>query len=243
MKIEKVYNQDIETAGRYLYTDKNNYSANLVWERQTSEIVDMIRNVSQKNISILDIGCGDATFVFDCFKILKPKMILGFDLADRAIAAARKKIPLRLKNKIKFRTLNIYDMKNVFKKRQFNLSMLRGVLHHLDNPEEAIKCTSGISDYMLVLEPNGYNLILKIIEKFSSYHVAHREKSYWPPSMEKWFKNAGYEIVSQRYIGIVPYFCNKYFAMLLKAVEPFFENIPYLNKLYCAVSLTLYKSR
>jgi ubiquinone/menaquinone biosynthesis C-methylase UbiE len=129
-----------------------------------------------------------------------------------------------------------------FAGNKFDVAVIRGVLHHLYYPEDAIKKISKIADNVLVLEPSGYNPIVKIIEKTSPYHIAHQERSYWPPTLNKWFKNAGYKVLRQKYFGIVPYFCNEKLAKMLKIVEPFFELIP-LIKIYGGTNIILYTKK
>jgi hypothetical protein len=44
--------------------------------------------------------------------------------------------------------------------------------------EKAIQIICNIADEIIVAEPNGYNPVLKIMEKVSPYHIQHEEKSY-----------------------------------------------------------------
>lgn len=240
-KMRKIYNQDIESYGKYLYTDEKNYSSYIATRKQTEEMANLIKEFLPKDMSILDIGCGDGTFTFELFNRLAPINIIGFDIAEKAISIAKRKIKPTHGNKVGFIVSNIYGMDRHFTENQFDIGILRGVLHHVDEPEKAIKSMKNITRYLLVLEPNGFNPILKVIEKVSPYHKIHQEKSYWPPAMENWLKKNSYLIIKQRYFGLVPYFCNKHIAKLLKIIEPLFENIPYLNRLWCSVNLTLYR--
>jgi len=94
---------------------------------------------------------------------------------------------------------------------------------------------------VLALEPNGYNPVMKVIEKVSIYHREHDEKSYWPPTLNNWFERNGYSVVSQRFFGIVPYFCSTPLARSLKFAEPMFEMAPIVRHLACGTNLILYK--
>ena len=140
-----------------------------------------------------------------------------------------------------FEVGTIHDVNKHYRKDQFDVILIRGVLHHLSEPEGAIEAVSLIGRSVVVLEPNGYNPILKVIEKVSPYRRRHEEKSYWPPLLKAWFTKRGYAVVEQTYFCVVPHFCPAPMARALSYMEPFFERVPYIHKLYCGVHLTLYK--
>ena len=94
---------------------------------------------------------------------------------------------------------------------------------------------------MIIVEPNGYNPVLKVIEKVSPYHRAHDEKSYWPPTLNAWFRRNGFSVVKQKFFGVVPFFCPTPIAKSLKAIEPPIEALPITRHLACGTNLVLYR--
>lgn len=237
-----VFDEDILDIGSYAYTNKDIYSAYIATKKQSEKIIQLLNISLSDNSRILDIGCGDGTFTFEVLKIIKPKQILGFDIAEIAIKKAQGKIKRRNKKGIKFIISDIYSINKYVKKNEFDIGIMRGVLHHLSDPERAIAKVNKIIDKLIILEPNGYNPILKIIEKRSLYHIRHQEKSYWPLSLCKWFTSNGYTLKRKECFGIVPYFCNENIAKILKTIEPIFENIPYINRFYCGSSVYLFEN-
>ena len=51
-----------------------------------------------------------------------------------------------------------------FPEGKFDLIILRGVLHHVLDPAEAIRQCAARTNALLIIEPNGNNPILKLIE-------------------------------------------------------------------------------
>lgn len=246
MKLRKekninIFNQDVKKNEGYLYTSDKLYSAKVATQKQTDQLVTLINKHFPKKIKIVDIGCGDGKHTVELFKRISPSQILGIDPAKEAILVAKKRFNRKNKGKVIFKVGNIYEINELVKNNQFDLAIIRGVLHHLYQPENAILEISQAFKAVIIIEANGYNPILKVIEKISPYHKEHEEKSYFPPLLNSWFKKYGYQIISERYYGIVPYFCPDILAKLLKFTEPFFENIPFLNRLYCACNYILYK--
>jgi ubiquinone/menaquinone biosynthesis C-methylase UbiE len=241
-KTREVYNHDVIANGGYLYTGKSVYSACVATQKQTDEIHRLIRKFFKPPLRILDMGCGDGTYTLQMLQAIRPKEIVGFDIAEEAIAIATERIPKGAKN-ISFTAGDAYRMSKKYKQGQFDLGVFRGVLHHMEQPQKAIAEVAKIMDWVLVLEPNGFNPVLKVIEKISPYHKNHGEKSYWPPTLDRWFTDAGYRVASKKYFSIVPYFCPKILVHLLKLVEPVLERIPLLNRFYCGGILVLYRKK
>src|SRR5690242_13388453 len=105
-KVEKnisEFNKDVNAHGRYVYTDQTVYSLFTARKRQFDVIIETITENFDKKINILDVGCGDGTFVFQLWKTLKPKYIMGVDAAKQAVDSAKKRIPSKIKNKISFK--------------------------------------------------------------------------------------------------------------------------------------------
>jgi len=231
------FNKDINNAGGYLYTNDRIISATLATERQTKEIINFLNKYLNKNIHILDVGCGDGTYTFELFKRFKPKKITAFDITKNAIKRAREK---NIYEKfIFFKVLDIYKA-SVKLNKKYDVAVIRGVLHHLNNPQDAIKEISKIADAVILLEPNGYNPLLKLIENFSPYHVAHDEKSFFPHVLNSWFTYHKYKIVEQKFFGIIPYFFPAKIAYLLNYIERYFESIPFFNRLFCGTNIVLF---
>lgn len=235
------FNEDIKKNGQYLYTNFQQYSAYIATKRQSKELIKLIMEYIGYNATILDVGCGDGIFTLELLNEVKPKKIIGFDKAQLAIKLANKHIKKGDKKKITFRYCDIYNAHKYFRKNSFNIIIVRGVLHHVDDPQRAIASLSYISNKIIVLEPNGSNPILKLIEKISPYHRRHGEKSYLPPMLNKWFKNNGYVVKKQQYFSIIPYFFPKSIVKLLEHIEPFMERLPFVKVYYCGTNLIYYE--
>ena len=87
----------------------------------------------------------------------------------------------------------------------------------------------------MVIEPNGYNPGLKMLERFSTYHRQHDEKSYAPAKLQKWVEELDGTISKRVWAGFVPMFCPDWLARITKFVEPAVERLPLIRNVGCAV--------
>ncbi|OGK22189.1 hypothetical protein A2866_03465 [Candidatus Roizmanbacteria bacterium RIFCSPHIGHO2_01_FULL_39_8] len=222
------FDSDVSLNGGYLYTTNALLSSRLANERLTRATIDMMR---LKGKRVIDVGCGDGSYTIDLYKKYKPEYTLGFDASRNAINLAK---VLYKKNKnIYFEKGNIYNIPKRF--GNFDIAIIRGVLHHLDSPQKAIQSVAKVASHIIILEPNGYNPLLKIIEKVSLYHRIHKEKSYFPLLIRTWVKKAGFRVIEDDFVGLVPFFCPDGMATTLKKVEPFVEGFPYVRNFLCGV--------
>jgi SAM-dependent methyltransferase len=121
----------------------------------------------------------------------------------------------------------------------FDIAYLRGVLHHMDQPQLAIREAVRVASTVVVIEPNGYNPVLKVLERYSPYHVEHHEKSYPPLQLDRWATAAGGTVTVRKWAGLVPMFCPDWMARPLKVIEPLVEVAPLLNLISCAVYVSV----
>ena len=221
------FNEDVAENEGYLYTRTSKLSCRLANQRQSRLITDMI-DISGKRV--IDVGCGDGTYTLDLLKC-NTSYILGVDAAETAIESAN--VKAEGVDGISFQVASVYDLQDLGEK--FDVAIVRGVLHHLYNAKEAVANISKIASQAVIVEPNGYNPILKVIEKTSRYHIEHEEKSYSPHLLNTWIRQCGGSVVKSTYGGLVPMFCPDLMARLLKKIEPIVEAIPLFRCISCAV--------
>lgn len=168
----ETFRSDILANGTYQYSNTRKLSSRLSGKRTSNIIHQMLGCVKGKRI--IDIGCGDGIFTRELIA-LNPQFITGIDPNEAAIAVAKESVA-NIEN-IEFNVMGAYQIPPI---KKYDIAIIRGVLHHLDQVEKAINIICNIAEVIVVAEPNGFNPVLKIMEKVSPYHILHEEKSYSP---------------------------------------------------------------
>lgn len=209
------FNQDILRQGGYRYTINAPYSSKVANQRMTQAILERIPLDAG---TLIDIGCGDGVYT-QILKDSRPSLkITGVDAAPKAIELAREKYP-----QIEFL---LWDVTSPFRSRLFDVAVVRGLLHHTSFPDKVLENIANTARHIIIVEPNGNNPVLKIIEKVSPYHRAHEERSFSSGLLRRWCYLAGLNVVSLDFIGFVPMFFPAFFAQLILCLQPFLERIP-----------------
>jgi SAM-dependent methyltransferase len=232
MNIKKNVNQfekDVCSIGGYQYT--GNKLSSLIANKRMSDAVKEIFNFT--NQTVLDCGCGDGKYTQD-YMDFGASRVVAIDPAKNAIGRAM----LQIKDpKIVFSVGDIYNLKNhpviMNQKSNFNVGVLRGVLHHVSDQRLAVENVAGVVDSLIILEPNGSNPVLKVIEKNSQYHIEHEEQSFSFKEIKVWLTHAGFKHIKHSYINLVPFFCPDWFARMADLLTPIFEKIPVLRRFVC----------
>jgi ubiquinone/menaquinone biosynthesis C-methylase UbiE len=226
-----IFDRDASSHGGYLYTINDRLSSRMALGRMLDAIMTVGR-VSGR--SVLDIGCGDGFFTFRYMERGGARRIVGIDPARGAVKVAnmRGQIP-----GIEFVVGTGHCLP--FRDKSFDLALMQGVLHHDTDPKKIIEEAMRLASGVLILEPNGNNPGLKVIEKTSRYHIDHGEKSYASWQLRRWVEECGGTVERIYFAGLVPIFCPGWMARLLKAIEPLVEKIPVLNAIGCAYCVLL----
>lgn len=222
---ERPFSHDATTHGGYLYTKQQPLSAKLAIGRQTAEVLRLFDFTDKR---VLDVGCGDGTTTIDLFDKAQPQYIEAFDPAASAIEIAASGTAGR---PIRFSVGSAYEIPHP--DGSFDIAHLRGVLHHMNRPDLAVAEAARVARTVIILEPNGLNPVLKVIEKVSPYHRAHGERSFPPALIRRWMRSAGLKIASDGYCCLVPYFCPDSLARMLNAIEPAIEKVPWVRQISC----------
>jgi SAM-dependent methyltransferase len=226
-KSVSAFNQDAVRHQGYLYSTNAPLSSQMA-NKRISDIT--LENVDLCDKTVLDIGCGDGVYTIELFDKIRVKRMLGVDYAAQAVEIARAKSGVR---PIQYEVQSAYSLP--YATKSFDVAILRGVLHHLDDPVPALKEALRVATLVWVIEPNGYNPGLKFLEKFSRYHIEHHEKSYAPVYLDREIKKLGGKVLQRKWAGFVPMFCPNWLAKLMKVIEPVVESVPVIKHLGCAV--------
>ena len=221
----KAFSEDVNEFGGYAYTTQA-LSGRMSNARISKSILAMDIFTGKK---IIDIGCGDGTYSYELAQ-QKPALVVAIDPVENAVKAAAKKYK-EVKN-LRFECVDLYQME--IPQKPYDIAVLRGVLHHLHDLEKGIEIACKLAKKILVMEPNGYNPVLKIIEKTSRYHIEHGEQSFAPATLRWIFKKYGGTVVFDEFIGLVPFFCPDKAANFLKFFEKTVETIPFFRAIACA---------
>lgn len=227
----EAFNRDAVSLGSYAYTDNSRLSSRMATQT-SSELVMRVGKLAGR--SVLDIGCGDGYYTIGYWDACGPTSMVGIDAAESAVDIAKVK---RGDRPIRFQSGDAHQLP--FPDDSFDLALLQSILHHDSDPGRTLSEAFRVADRVLIHEPNGHNLGLKIIERVSPYHRAHKERSYTLAKIARWIEKAGGEVEHVEYAGFVPMFCPDLLARGMKAVEPLLEYIPGVSTLVCAVYVVL----
>lgn len=228
-----IFDREISESGGNLY----NTSAQLSCKMSNSRLSASIANITDfKGKKIIDVGCGDGVFTSELLEF-SPNSILGIDSSELSIDVAKKNIGTN--SKIEFVVKDICDLKKIDK--FFDIAIVRGVLHHLDDISAGIANISSIAKEVVVLEPNAYNLMVRVVLKISKWHIERGEKVISPSFLISEFKKSQFCMSDYKFFNLVPLFCPDYIAHTLKFFEPVVEKFPIVNKLFCGSYVAKFK--
>jgi len=224
------FNEDVADVGGYVYTSTTKRSCLRANRRNTDELIATARPAG---LRLLDVGCGDGAYTVELYNETQVAHVTGIDPAADAIAVAQRRIPAQDK-RLTFQT-GLAD--SLLGGEPFDIAIYRGVLHHTADPASEIATGMRLARRLLILEPNGWNPILKCIERLSPYHRAHAERSFTSHRYCRWVAAAGGKVTAIRYFGLVPFFCPDWMVSIGIVLEPIVERIPGLRTLACGQML------
>lgn len=216
------FNQDVQRNDGYLYTTNQSLSSTLANQRISDAVAKYIH---PDDATLVDIGCGDGAYTSE-IKTRFPRLAIeGFDPAEEAVRIARKNYP-----DITFRVMSILGEDAGANTARFDVAILRGVLHHLPNQLLAIRNALRMCKKLIIVEPNGNNPLLKVIEAVSPYHRKHEEQSFSYWKLRRWSIASGGEVLAHEYIGFVPFFFPAGPARVIHSLQPMLEQVPVIRE-------------
>jgi SAM-dependent methyltransferase len=199
------------------------------------EIADALS--ASRDGRVLDVGCGDGAFAN---QMLAPyyREVDAFDKSDIAIRRAQAEASGQ---NATFRAVDLisFDLDSL---PHYEAAFLIGILHHIKSATPAIlRALAKRTDKMVVLEPNGNNLMRKAMELTSAYRRAG-EDSFRTKDLIAIFAAAGWQTISWQRLNLFPNFTPGVIYRWLAPLEPWVEQSQFWNML-CTVDLYGLKKR
>lgn len=223
------FSADIGANAGYLYTTNASLSSRLANGRMTEAAMAV---ASFSGRTVIDIGCGDGTYTAELVSVGRASEVHATDPSAEAVRVARSRTR-DLGPAVHFTVASAYRLP--YPDDRFDMAHLRGVLHHMDDPVNALRESLRVARRVVVVEPNGYNPGLKLLERCSRYHIEHGEKSYAPRTLDRWLREVGGRVDTRLWAGFVPMFCPDRAARAMRLVQPVLERAPGLRAVGCAV--------
>src|SRR5258708_31141448 len=143
--------------------------------------------------TVTDIGCGDGTFTMRYWDRGKPRMMSALDPAVKAVVSASIKSRGR---PINFIAADGHHLP--YADDAFDVAILQAILHHDSDPAATIREAFRVARELVVLEPNGYSPMLKLMERLSPYHRDPEERAYPSPPLRPCAAAAGARVPKGR---------------------------------------------
>jgi len=193
----------------------------------------IIRQISKdKNLKILDIGCGDGALSYLIYQKIKAN-ITGIDTDINSLEFARRELQKR-DAKVKFIKANAYKLP--FKNSSFDVIIASEIIEHLGKPKIMLK------EIKRVLKPNGQVIIttpVKIsdipedkmhIKEFTPQELKHNLEKYFKKVIIKtshplWLKKLYlFRIIKLNRYHLEPFRWLINFWVFLTTLNPFFSS-------------------
>lgn len=202
------------------------YQSDMVADRITRHTWDAALDFAHQlgvrsDARVMDLGCGDGAFAN---QVLAKHFaqVDGFDFAEHAIARATKQRP---GEHVKFAACDVAAMDYASLGRYDAIFMI-GILHHIKRSAADLLVTlGGITDKLIILEPNGNHPVRKLLERTASYKAAG-EDSFRISDLKKMVRQANFEVQLYRSINLFPNFTPEPVYKALRWVEPMIEAQP-----------------
>ncbi len=179
---------------------------------------------------VLDVGCGDGAFANQMLAD-HYRAVDGIDRSEAAILRAQAEA--RANAAYRVADLAAFDYDSL---PRYDAAFLVGILHHVKQATPSmVEAIGRRTNRMIVLEPNGNNLMRKALELTPSYRDAG-EDSFRTKELMAIFTAAGWETVIWRRLNLFPNFTPGFICRWLGRIEPWVEASRFWNAL-CTVDL------
>lgn len=187
-----------------------------IWEAAI-KTAKMLRLNSKSRI--LELGCGDGTFA----ATILAKHFYSVDGYDCSVSAIERCNLLYRSESLSFYEGDAIEM-DYSPDQYWDGAFLMGFLHHVKKDASVIVSRlAKVAPVVVVVDPNGDNLIRKALEFLPSYRRAG-DDSFRLNQLESIFSSSGYKLVSLNLVSVVPPFTPAFLLPAMIYLERIIES-------------------
>tara|TARA_B100000902_G_scaffold396438_1_gene457440 strand:+ start:38 stop:751 length:714 start_codon:yes stop_codon:yes gene_type:complete len=219
-----------------LYLKENRYNKPKESFKEILKIIKKQKNLKNKNIEYLDVGCASGELIYFISKNLKNIRITGLDVMIDLLKKAKKYNP-----QSSFFQKNINSKKFIFKKK-YDLITMTGVLSIFDNFETSLNNLKKMMNTNSILiihghfNPYPYDVLVKYTEKGKRNILQSGWNIFSISSLKKYCKD------KKLSISVVPFLIKKHLFQNKKDLIRTWT-IKYKNRNYFTNGLNLFLSK
>ena len=229
------FDEDVRANAGYLYTTNARKSSVLANHRLTDVTRAM---VDLRGKRVIDVGCGDGTYVAELFASCAPAAMVGVDASREAIESANRAFA---RPGLRFDACSVYDLP--YEARSFDVAVVRGLLHHLDDAPRALARdrhagAAGPPDRAQRLQPDAQaDRALLALPPRARREVVRAARCCGAGSASSAARSSASSTPASSRSSVPDWM-----ATGLKAIEPAIEAMPVARQLSCAVFTVRYRT-
>ncbi len=165
--------------------EKRHYTKYIIQGTPTSETEEILKQITWKGKSVLEVGCGTGLFASSVAK--KGAKVLGIDFSKKGIEIAQKKYDIA---SLKFLHQDVKDVKG-----SFDVIVSIGTLEHMDDPLKTLRLMKRHlkpKGKIIITSPNWSNprghILLPLLYLFNAPITLADLHYFTPLNFQKWAK-------------------------------------------------------
>lgn len=212
--------------------------ADHIMGRHWRAALDLSRRLElTKESIILELGCGDGEFAEN----LLAENFSQVYAYDKSVTAITNAISKSSSENVEFIALDISDLSYSPEFKCDGVFMM-GFLHHVKPiAYEIVRKLSMVNSKVVIVEPNGNNIIRKLLEFTPQYRKAG-EASFSCRELITIFESNGYRLVEMQRMTFIPPFLPKQFFSFFRKLESVIEGSSILSRL-CSTYIYGFESK
>jgi tRNA (mo5U34)-methyltransferase len=132
--------------------------------------------------TVLDIGCNDGLYSFECERRGASRVIAIDNLTDQRVKSTFNFAKEMLRSRVEWKILSVYDIENL--NERFDIVLFMGVYYHIEDPIRAFRAIRKVASDLVIVEGHyseGNDPVMWLYEPYELN--PHDPTNVWGPTL------------------------------------------------------------